>query len=146
MSLALRSNWSYADAYGLVASPLYDGDHLLIGIKADGFGATYTDPATGVGDGDRFNEDAWIAYTVTYDPADVQGTFAVTGRPGVIGLWLTTYSQTFLADAADRTPMGSLTLTDYTVTDLRPADNGYMFRRGFVWPPDGGALAKRPYP
>ena len=53
----------------------------------------------------------------------------------MLGLWLTTYTQSQIVTAADPSPLGSLTLTDYKVTDLRPAPEGYMFRRGVPMPP-----------
>lgn len=125
--LALTSNQAYADAYGTVASPPYNADHLLITIKG-GHAITDVAPAE-----------------VTFDPADIEGTFLVDGHPGVIGLWLATFSTR--ARIADPTAIDP---TGYVVTDLRPTDNGYMFRRGEVWPPWDGVsrpiAREHPYP
>jgi hypothetical protein len=129
--LALTSNGGYADAYGVAATatevPIDPADpdpvqiglrHLLIAVK---HGLAMTDPA--------------LAPTeVTFDEADIEGTFAVPGHPGVIGLFLTS------------SPIGDPTAIApavYVVDDLRPADNGYEYRRGQVWPPGEQA---HPYP
>ncbi len=135
MATALRSNWSYADAYGLLESAA--GDHLLILTKAyqpcTPISVDALNPEAGI---DPFDENSWIAYSVTYDPGDVQGTFREPGHPGVIGLWLTAYSQSWAADAAHRAAIASVNLSDCTVTEAA-GDAAYMFRRGLVWPPDG---------
>lgn len=77
---------------------------------------------------------------ISFDEADIQGTFHVPGHPGVIGLWLAASTVAGTLAAPVKT---SLDASLYEVPDLRPADNGYMFVRGFVWSAPAG---KRAYP
>jgi len=133
--LALTSTRGYADAYGVAATaaevtidpaapdPVQIGlRHLLIAVKRD---LAMTDPALAPAE-------------VTFEEADIEGTFEVPGHPGVIGLWLSSFTTSLIGDPTAIDP------TAYPVTDLRPADNGYMYRRGEVWPPWDGVT--RPMP
>lgn len=137
--LALRSNVSRYDALGITFTPPYGGgtnlnvpgetpyggEHLLIALK-DG-------------------SDHWSVTWVEFDPdVDVLGTAVVNGHPGVIGLWLSSFTEGgVIATHADPALLGDIDPWTYPVPDLRPANNGYMARRGFVWPPGGSA---HPYP
>ena len=77
---------------------------------------------------------------VTFDEGDILGTFRVGGHPGVIRLWLTASSaEDYGGDPRDLDPF------DYVVPDLLPADNAYMYVRGFVWSP-GHINLPLPYP
>jgi hypothetical protein len=130
--LALRSPDAFADAYGLVASPPDDGISLAGHLKGGWYSGPHPSGAT------------WSVVEVTFDEADIFGTFSAPGAPGVIGLCLDDYTEgSTVADNATADGLLSLDLTDYTVPDLRPDPAGYMAVRGFVWTPDQG---KRAYP
>jgi hypothetical protein len=134
--LALRSADAYADAYGLLASPPHDGLPLVNHLKGGWWAETPTHRKHG-GEG-------WSILEVTFDEGDILGTFPAYGAPGVVGLWLGSYSEgSEVAGSGNPDGLLSLDLTDYTVPDLRPAANGYMDVRGFVWTPDSG---KQAYP
>jgi hypothetical protein len=70
---------------------------------------------------------------VDFDEADIAGSFHDSGHPGVLGLWLNDYT---VGDTiGGGAEVYALDLTTYTVPDLQPAANGWMYRRGEVWEP-----------
>lgn len=111
----------YHDAYGVAAGAPSGGRHLII-VMANG-GTAYAP--------------AWEINEVSFEDTDIFGTDHVMGHPGVIGLWLNDYAVGDLVDeSGDPYLLGSIDpLADYVVPDLRPAENGYMGRRGRVWSP-----------
>ncbi|HKO27508.1 MAG TPA: hypothetical protein VJU80_08640 [Solirubrobacteraceae bacterium] len=134
---ALRSSVGDFDAYGITQSPPYGGGDDLNIPGSPPYDAVPL--LVALKKGHAADE---VTFTqVTFDDAtDLLGTSIAYGKVGVIGLWLSSYTES--APIA----YSSIYPSDYLVPDLRPANNGYMPVRGFVWPPDGGALAKRPYP
>jgi hypothetical protein len=120
------SNKNPADCYGVADDAPYSGLHLIITVKQDDcHGLTDSPPRTFA--------------VVTFDESDIFGTFPVTGHPGVFGLWLNASSSSaFAGDPRDLDP------SDYIVPNLQPSDAGFMFARGFVWPP--GGPGQKPYP
>lgn len=140
--LAVRRPSSYADAYGVVTGvdvrSFYDrATRPRPPHTADEIASLFLiNVMNSEGDFTRSVEE------LSFDEGDIQGTFHVAGCPGVIGLWLASWSVAgTLADPLKG--VGGLDATRYEVPDLKPADNGYMFRRGFVWVWPGG---KRAYP
>lgn len=140
--LGVKGPNSPADAYGIVTAeaftfpPPHDaaqiaGFHLIIKVNAEDRDRDPADPSTGLGNVEE----------VSFDEADIQGTFHVPGHPGVIGLWLDASSSSTIADPVN---WSTFDPTQYEVPDLAPADNGYMYVRGLVWPP--GQPGMRSYP
>jgi hypothetical protein len=140
--LALRSPTSVADAYGVVTSAAWDLPideaapdlvqraqiQLLLTLKGGVARPSFTE--------------------VTFASSDIVGTFEVTRYPGVVGVFTSSYTptgtvltppigETFPDYIVDWIPDPTL----YEVPDLRPADNGYMWRRGRVSPPREQARA-----
>jgi hypothetical protein len=135
MATALRSTRLNPDAYGLAADAKWPVTLITL-LKFEGADATYeTLPA-----GDDADQADWAVNVITYDPADLQGSFRTPqGDGSCIGLWLASYE---LGDeiasgwppGGDGTTALDIDPTDYVV-DEAAGDAAYMFRRGFVAPP-----------
>lgn len=113
-----------AAAYGIVADAPYDALHLEIWME-NGGGACGGLAVAGT------------VQEVTFDEADIFGTFHEAGHPGVIGLWLNDLTIGSTIDPNTIDP------ASYVVPDLQPDRAGWMFVRGYVWPP---GERKQPYP
>jgi hypothetical protein len=133
MPTALRGTTRYphADAYGVNS----DTRHLIIQMKTSGTFGPNLRPNL-----------AWEVVEVTFDEADVFGSYPLAGHPGVIGLWLNDYTEgdAIDSDGISGDVLRTINPLDYTVPDLRPTPAGYMFQRGYVWAP--GARGGRAYP
>ena len=93
------------DAVGVVSAAPFDGNHLMIALCQDGKNT----------ENDR---DGWSTFEVTFDSANVTSMFNYEGHPGVVGLYISSYSSSLLVSGDNRSTVSSLKpFTAYVVAN-----------------------------
>jgi hypothetical protein len=138
--LGVKGPLARADAYGVVTAAPFD-DHPRGMPTDDLVQRAISHLIIQVNQHDRGPDGAGAVSIISFDEADIEGTFHSQGHPGVIGLWLTTF--TVAGTVSDPIDSATFDPTPYEVPDLQPAANGWMYRRGEVWEPP---YQRRDYP